>query len=85
MGCFRVGICRDRFLKNTKEAHLAVLCDFKHQEDVKLYRRLPDYDDFQGYDSGKEDLPRRDAHRIYANFHKPSWQTLKRHLLPVGS
>ena len=39
-------------LGNTKEAHLVVLGDFEKQEDVKLYGRLPDYDDLQCYDLG---------------------------------
>ena len=37
-------------LENGKEAHLVVSDNSKHQEDVKMYAQLPDYDDFQGYD-----------------------------------
>ena len=39
--------------RSTKESHLAVLDNFKHQEDVKLYGQLPDYGDFQCYDLGQ--------------------------------
>ena len=67
-------------LGDTKEAHLAVLEDYKKQEDVKLYGQLPDYDDFQCYDMGGGDILRQVSLRIYANFHKPSWETLA-HLL----
>ena len=71
-------------LGNTKEANLAVLDNPKHQEDVKLYCQLPDYDDFQCYELGEADILRQVSHRIYANSHKPSWQTLKHHLFSVG-
>ena len=71
-------------LGNTKEANLAVLGNFKHQEDVKLYGRLPDYDDFQCYDLGQGGILHHVARRIYANIHKPSWGTLKRHLFQAN-
>ena len=68
----------------TEESNLALLGDFKKKEDIKLYRHLPDYDDFQGYDMGEEgDILRQAPLRIYDNFHKPSWQTLKHHLYAV--
>ena len=70
-------------LDNTKESHLAVLEDSEKQEDVKLYGQLPDYGDFQGYDLGMEDILLQIALRIYDNFHRPSWQTLKHHLFAV--
>ena len=71
-------------LGNTKEAHLAVLENSKQQEDVELYGQLPDYDDFQGYDLGQEDILRRIALGICDNFRKPPWQAIKHHLFPVG-
>ena len=40
-------------LGNEKEAHLAVSGKFNQKEDVKMYIRLPDYDDFQRYDLGR--------------------------------
>ena len=70
-------------LGNTKEVRQVVLENFKHQEDVKLYGQLPDYDDFQGYDLGKEDILRQIALGIYSNFHMPSWETMKHHLFTV--
>ena len=72
-------------LGNTKESHLVVLGNFKHQEGVKLYGQLPDYDDFQGYDLGQGAILHQVAQRIYANFHQPSWQTLKSHLFSVNA
>ena len=72
-------------LVDTKEAHLAILDNSKQQEDVKLYGQLPAYDDLQCYDLGQEDILRQVAQRIYANYHKPLWRTLKRHLFSVRS
>ena len=57
--------------------------DFEKQEDIKLYSQLPDYDDFQGYELGEDDILRQVSLRIYANFHKPSWGALKHHLFSV--
>ena len=70
-------------LGNTKDAHLVCLEDFEQKSDVKLYGQLPDYDDFQVYDLAQEDILRQIALGIYANFHRPSWGTLKHHLLTV--
>ena len=56
----------------TKEANSVFLEEFKKQEDVKLYSQLPDYDDFQCYVLGADDILLQVALRIYANFHKPS-------------
>ena len=70
-------------LGNTKEAHLVVVEDSKQKEDVKLYGKLPDYDDFQCYYLGRDDILRQIALGIYDNLHRPSWQTLKHHLFTV--
>ena len=70
-------------LGNTKESHLVISDDFEQREDVKLYSRLPDYNASKRYDLGKDDLLRQVAQRIYANFHKPTWRTLKHHLFSV--
>ena len=67
-----------------KASRLAVLCKFKQKEDVKLRIQLPDYGDFQGYDLGREDALHQVPRQIYANFHMPSWQTLKHRFSPVG-
>ena len=69
---------------NKKAARLAVLNKFRQKEDVKLHIQLPYYDDFQGYDLGREDALHHVLRQIYANFHKASWRTLKHHLSPVG-
>ena len=47
---------------------------------LKMYIQLPDYDDFRYYDLGVGGILSQIVHKIYANFHKPSWQTLKHHL-----
>ena len=70
-------------LGNTKELHRAVLEHSEHQEDVKLYGRLPDYDDSQCYDLGREDILRQIGMGIYVNIHRPSWKTLKHHLFTI--
>ena len=54
--------------------------NFPLQADVKLYSQSPDYDDFRGYNLGIDEQLGEIAKRIFVNFHKPSWQTLKRHL-----
>ena len=46
-----------------------------------MYTQLPDYDDCQGYDRGVCGNLSQVDRGIYANFHKPSWQTWKHHLL----
>ena len=51
------------------------------QEDVKLYSQLPDYDDFWGYDLGIGEKLERAATLIFANYHIPSWETSKHHLV----
>ena len=55
--------------------------EFPQQEDVKLYSQLPDYDDFRGYNLGADEQLEEIARGIFVNFHKPSWKTLKHHLL----
>ena len=60
-------------LGNGKEAHLAILGNFKHREDVKAYIQLPDYDDFRGYDLGLGAALNHVGRQIYSDFHKPSW------------
>ena len=69
-----------RILGNENEAHIVPVNGFKQKEDLKMYRQLPDYDDFQGYDLGAGGVSSRIPHKIYANFHKPSRITLKHHL-----
>ena len=66
-------------LGEDKEVDAILRNEFPHQEDVKLHSQLPDYDDFRGYDMGIDEQSEV-AKRIFANFHKPSWQTSKRHL-----
>ena len=67
-----------------KESHTISAWDFNHQEDIKTYGQLPDYDEFQGYDLGIDSELSQIDETIYVSFHKPSWRTLKRHLVLVG-
>ena len=71
-------------LGEEKEDHAILAENFKHQEALKMYEQLPDYDEFQGYYLGIDsEFPQMDG-GVYANFHMPSWQTLMRHLPQVG-
>ena len=49
-----------------------------------MYRRLPDYDEYNGYGRSIDSEFSQIAEQIYAELHKPSWQPLWLHLLPVG-
>ena len=42
-------------MEESKEANAILRNEFSHQEDVKLYSQLPDYDDFRGYDLGADE------------------------------
>ena len=67
-------------LEESNEVNAVLRSEFPLQEDVKLYSPLPDYDDFRGYDLRIDGQLEKAADLTYANFHKPSWQTLKHHL-----
>ena len=67
-------------LEESNEVNAVLRSEFSQQEDVKLYSQLPDYDEFRGYDLGIDEQLELAATLIFANFHKPSWQTLKHHL-----
>ena len=45
-----------------------------------MYIRLPDFDYFRCYDLGAGGILSQISHKIYDNIHKPTWETLKRHL-----
>ena len=68
-------------LEGKKESRAVFVGNAKHREDLEMYSQLPYYDEFQGHDTGIETVLSQIAQKIYANFHKPSWGTLKRHLL----
>ena len=53
--------------------------EFNIQEDVKIYSRLPDYDDLQGFDLSNETDVASISRRIFTGFAKP-WLTIKRQL-----
>ena len=82
-GKFSRKICRIQVWEIRKQYIYIGFSNPKQQEDVKLYGQLPDYDDSQCYDLGKDDMLRQVAQGIYANSHKPSWRTLKHHLFTV--
>ena len=48
-----------------------------------MYEQLPDYDEFQGYDLRIDSQLRQMSGEIYANCHKPSRKTMKRHLFQL--
>ena len=55
------------------EANRALLGEFKTQEDVKIYSRLPDYDDFRGFDLYTEIELSAISERILKGHPKTSW------------
>ena len=67
-------------LEGEKEARTISVGNFRQQEDLKMYGKVPDYGESHGYDLGIDSELSQIAKKIYANFHKPSWPTLKRHL-----
>ena len=71
-------------LGGDKEARTISVGNFKQQEGPKTYGQLPDYDEFHGYDLGIDTDLSQINEKIYANFHMPSRQTLKRNLLMLG-
>ena len=62
-------------LEESNEVNAVLRSEFSQQEDVKLYSRLPDYDDFRRYNLGIGEQLEQTATLIFANSHKPSWQT----------
>ena len=59
--------------------------DFQQKEDLQMYGEIPDYDAFHGRDLAIDtDLSHIDE-RIYANFHKPSWNASKQHSFTAGT
>ena len=55
----------------------------EQQGDSEMYSRSPDYGDFHGFDLWVETSLSQIDRGIYANFRKPSWETLK-HRLSMG-
>ena len=66
-------------LEGEKESHTISVGVFTHREDLKMYGQLPDFDDIQRYDMGIDTDLSRMAGEMYADFHKPLRQALKRH------
>ena len=68
-------------LEGEKESHTALVVNSTQKEDSEMYSQLPDYDVFQWYYMEIDAAVSQIAQKVYANFHKPSWQTSKRHSL----
>ena len=66
--------------RRRNDAHVVLAENFIQQGDFKMHIQLPGYDDFQCYDLGIDTILSQIAQKIYTDFHKPSWQTLRRHL-----
>ena len=54
--------------------------NFNQKEDLEMYSQLPDYANSQCYDMGIETTLSQISQKVYANRHKPSWETLKHRL-----
>ena len=85
MGNSSCGICPNRVWKVNWRLIQFLVGNFKHQEDLKMYGRLPDYGEFRGYDLGVDSGLSQIDEEIYANFYKPSRGALRRHLFLVGN
>ena len=68
-------------LGDDPEVNQVLADEFKIQDDVKMYSQLPGYDDFQRLDIANGCDFAATQEIIYGCFYKPSWQTLKHHLL----
>ena len=55
-------------LENENGARVVCVNGFKHQEDLKVYIQLPDYDYFQGYDLGVGGILSQIAHKFMPIF-----------------
>ena len=82
-GKFYMGICPNR-VWGEKEDHAILGGGFKNQEDLEMYGQVPDYGEFHRYDMRIDSESSQVGEKIYADFHKPSWQTPKRHLFLAG-
>ena len=71
-------------LEKENKAHTILVENFKHREDLKMYGGLPDYEEFQGFYLRIDSELSQIDEAIYANFHKPSWRGLNRHLFLSG-
>ena len=67
-------------LDSYAEANLLLLGEFKVREDVKMYGRLPYYDDLHGVDLSNELEFSAISKRAHTGFPNPSWITLKHHI-----
>ena len=70
-------------LGKENKAHTILVENFKHREDLKMYGGLPDYEEFQGFYLRIDSELSQIDEKIYADFHKPSRKTSKRHLFLV--
>ena len=64
-GEFDMGNIPKSGLEGGNEAHTIPAGTFKHQEDLKMYGQLPDYDEFQGYYLRTDAEIGRIAEKIY--------------------
>ena len=71
-------------LEGEKEPRTISVGDFKQKEDLERYGELTYYDEFRRYDMGIATDLSQIAEKIYADFHKSSWRTAKRHFLRCG-
>ena len=67
-------------LENTQYENQALLDEFKHQGDVKMYIQFPDYDDIRGFELPNEMDVSELSGRIFAEFTITSLITLNRHI-----
>ena len=64
----------------TPDVDHAILCEFKIQDDVKMYSQLQEYDDFWRFDFPQETDLSAISKRVYEGFPTPPWSPIKHHL-----
>ena len=67
-------------LEESNEANAVLRSEFPQQEDVNCIVNYQIPMIFGGYNLGIDEQVEQAATLIFANFHKPSWRTLKHHL-----
>ena len=65
---------------DTPEVNHVILDEFKIQDDVKMYRKLPGCDGFRCFDLPGESGLAAISNRVYEGFAKTPWSMLRHHL-----
>ena len=70
-------------LNGESDVNQALIDEFKTKEDVKMFRELPDCDDFRCFGLANEDDLSTVSMRVCGPLLETSWRTLRHHLLNI--